>query len=108
MVQESAPDTQISNGDGMLPASNWVLGTAMLFRNVGSFSLDCQISDAGYARPVLRDAGNGLCSAIAGDAPHAPFGVCLFGAANHAMPSCDGTVEAAPVRIVGNFAAGQR
>src|SRR5208282_281766 len=65
-------------------AGNWVLATCNLqllccSANVGSFSLDCQMSGAGHARLVLWAADDGLCGAAGSHALHAPFGVCAFG-----------------------------
>jgi hypothetical protein len=73
--------------------------SAMLFGNVGSFSLDRKISAAGHPRSGLLAAGDGLCCAAGSHALHAPPGVRPFTAA-HAMPSFDGRVECATVRIV--------
>src|ERR1017187_7338735 len=68
--------------------------------NVGSFTLDCQIPGAGHARLVLWAADDGLCCPAGSYALHAQGCVRAPGATGDAMPSCDGTVEAAPALII--------
>jgi len=67
---------------------------------VGGLPLVCQISVAGYARPGLRADGAALRCPAASYALHAPAAVRAPGAARDALPSWDGTVEAAPARTL--------
>jgi hypothetical protein len=85
---------------------NWF--SAMLSANVGSFSLDGQVSAAGYARSGLRADGDGLFRPAASHTVHTPAAVRIdvpidgraCGTARNAMPSIDGTVEGASIRIL--------
>jgi hypothetical protein len=87
----------------------------MLSTNVGSISLDCQISTAGHPRPGIRADGDAV-RRRAGDEPlPAParlgkrIGECAWesirsrSAAGDAMSSRDGAVGEPPARVIASF-----
>jgi len=71
---------------------------------VASFTLDRETSAAGHARPGFWAGGDGLCCTAKSSALHAAVDVRVdvrtIGAARHAMPSRDGTVETAAVSVI--------
>jgi len=82
-------------------AESWELRTnfCYAFTNVGSFSLDCQTSAAGHARPGFRAGGDGYDYAAGSHALHAAAGIDASTAAGDAVPSCHGAIQGVPPRI---------
>jgi len=80
----------------------------MLVRNVGSFSLDCQVSAASNARSGLWAAGDGAVCAAGRNALYAAAAVRACGGASNALPSCDGAGTTTAARIIGPLVSSEQ